>query len=84
MFTDWLEQYYPNKRDKVLNRVKDIRGGKLNDANFSSRMRGTGIFADQMNQLFQMARQRSGITDRWPKLTSEHFRVPGRNQLKLL
>ena len=83
IFADWLEQHYPNKKAKVLNRVKEIRGGKLNDANFSSRMRGNGIFADQMNQLFQVARQRSGIIERWPRLTTEHFRVPGRHQLKL-
>ena len=83
LFAQWLEQHYPARKDKILNRVKQIRGGKLNDANFSSRMRGSGIFADEMSKLFQLARKQSGITDRWPKLTTEHFRLGGRDQLTL-
>jgi hypothetical protein len=46
-------------------------------------MRGEGIYAEQMAKLFQLARKKSGITERWPKLTIEHFRRPGIDQLKL-
>jgi DNA repair photolyase len=83
LFEQWLEQHFPDKKQKLLNRVRDIRGGKLNDPNFKSRMRGQGIFADQMAELFQLARKKSGISERWPKLTTEHFRRPGRDQLRL-
>ncbi|HSK30175.1 MAG TPA: PA0069 family radical SAM protein, partial [Candidatus Limnocylindria bacterium] len=51
LFEQWLDQYFPDKKQKLLNRVRDIRGGKLNDPNFKSRMRGQGIFADQMAEL---------------------------------
>jgi DNA repair photolyase len=83
LFEQWLTQHYPGKKDKVLNRVREIRGGKLNDPNFKSRMRGEGKFAEQMAALFQLARKKSGITERWPKLTTEHFRRPEKDQLRL-
>jgi DNA repair photolyase len=83
LFEQWLTQYYPDKKDKILHRVREIRGGKLNDPNFKSRMRGEGKFAEQMSALFQLARKKSGITERWPKLSTEHFRRPEKDQLSL-
>jgi DNA repair photolyase len=83
LFEQWLERHYPDKKNKILNRVRAIRGGKLNDPQFNSRMRGEGIYADQMAKLFDLARRRSGISERWPKLTTEHFRRPGADQLQL-
>jgi DNA repair photolyase len=83
LFAQWLGQHYPDKKDKVLHRVREIRGGRLNDPNFKSRMRGEGIYAQQMAELFQVARKKSGITERWPKLTTEHFRHTGATQLAL-
>jgi hypothetical protein len=46
-------------------------------------MRGSGIFAEQMAALFQLAQKKSGIHKRWPKLTTEHFRKPATDQLDL-
>lgn len=83
LFEQWLDQHYPDKKKKILNRVREIRGGKLNDPNFKTRMRGQGIFADQMAELFQLARKKSGIKERWPKLTTEYFRRPGIDQMSL-
>jgi DNA repair photolyase len=76
LFEQWLEQHYPDRKEKVLNRIRAIRGGRLNDPNFTSRMRGEGIFAEQMNELFQLARRKAGITRRWPELSTAHFRRP--------
>jgi DNA repair photolyase len=83
LFEEWLEHNYPEKKNKILNRVREIRGGKLNDPNFKTRMRGEGIYAEQMEKLFQLARKKSGITERWPKFTTEHFRRPSKDQLSL-
>src|SRR5215475_4464036 len=55
LFEQWLEQHFPERKEKVLNRIRSIRGGKLNDLNFKSRMWGEGIFAEQMAELFQLA-----------------------------
>jgi DNA repair photolyase len=74
LFEHWLEQHYPDRKEKVLNRIRAMRGGKLNDANFQTRMRGEGIFAEQMQELFQLATRKAGITRRWPRLSTEHFR----------
>ncbi len=76
LFEDWLEQHYPEKKKKVLNRVRAIRGGKLNDPNFKSRMKGEGIFAEQMAELFRVACKKAGIQKRWPELSTKHFRCP--------
>lgn len=76
LFEQWLEQHYPERKEKILNRIRAIRGGKLNDANFKSRMRGEGIFAEQMKELFQLAIRKAGITRRWPEFSTEHFRRP--------
>jgi DNA repair photolyase len=83
LFEQWLDQHYPDKKNKILHRVREIRDGKLNDPNFKTRMRGEGIYAEQMAKLFQLAQKKSGIAKRWPRLTTEHFRRPGKDQLSL-
>jgi DNA repair photolyase len=83
LFEQWLEQHFPDRKEKVLNRIRSIRGGKLNDPNFKSRMRGEGIFAEQMAELFRLACKKAGIDKRWPELTTKHFRRPGTSQLSL-
>jgi DNA repair photolyase len=82
LFENWLEQHYPEKKSKILNRIRAIRGGKLNDPNFHTRMKGEGIFAEQMEELFRLACKRAGITEKRPRLSTEHFRRPS-NQLRL-
>jgi DNA repair photolyase len=76
LFEQWLEQHYPDRKDKVLNRIRALRGGKLNDPNFTSRMRGEGVFAEQMNELFHLATRKAGIRRRWPEFSTAHFRRP--------
>jgi DNA repair photolyase len=83
LFEEWLEQHVPERKDKVLNRIRAMRGGKLNDPNFGSRMVGEGIFAQQMADLFQLACKKAGIKHRDPELTTEHFRRRGGQQLSL-
>ena len=83
LFEQWLEQHYPGKKEKVLNRIRSMRAGKLNDPNFKSRMRGEGIFADQMAELFQLAQKKAGIQDRWPRFSVDHFRRRDNDQLSL-
>jgi DNA repair photolyase len=83
VFTAWLEQHFPDRVDKVLGRIRSMRGGKLNDPRFGSRMRGEGIFADQISRTFHVAVRRAGLNREMPELTTEHFRRPGGSQLGL-
>ena len=83
LFEQWLEQHFPERKDKVLNRVRAIRGGQLNDPHFSTRMRGQGVYAEQMADLFQLACKKAGIAQCRPELTTKHFRGGGVRQLGL-
>jgi DNA repair photolyase len=83
LFEQWLTQHYPEKKDKVLGRLRDMRGGKLNDARFGSRMRGEGTFADLIKDVFALACRKAAITGRGPNLSTAAFRRPAGNQLLL-
>ena len=58
LFSEWLETHYPVRKDKVLNALREVRDGKLYNADFASRMRGTGPRADYIESLFQMFKQK--------------------------
>ncbi len=83
LFEAWLETHFPTKKHRVLSRLKAMRGGRLNDARFGSRMRGEGIYAQQLAQLFRVARRRAGLDRPGPELSTEAFRRPGGTQLDL-
>jgi DNA repair photolyase len=84
IFEQWLERNVPGKKNKVLSRIRAIRGGKLNDPRFGSRMRGEGIFADQISQMFHVARRKAGLPEDGPELSTAAFRRPQGGQLSLL
>jgi DNA repair photolyase len=80
LFANWLEQHFPNRKDKVLNRIRDLRGGALNDPNFGSRMSGEGVWADLFRQQFRIHKKRLGYPKSLPALSSEAFRRPRMRQ----
>ena len=84
LFADWLGRHFPDRKDKVLNRIRSIRGGKLNDAQFGSRMTGEGIFADQIHQMFKVACRKAGIEGNHLELSTAHFRRVEKGQLSLI
>ena len=78
IFEDWLERHYPERKEKVLNRIRSMRGGELNDARFGSRMRGEGLFARHIAQLFSISCRRVGIGEgRFPRLSTAAFCTDG-------
>jgi len=83
IFAQWLERHVPGQKEKVLGRIRALRDGKLNDARFGSRMRGEGIFADQIRHLFEVALRKNGLADDAPALSTAAFRRPGGPQLAL-
>lgn len=76
LFEDWLDRHAPGHKEKVLNRLRDMRGGKLYDATFGKRMRGEGFFADEIKSLFTLAKRRAGFAKDLPPLSTGAFRVP--------
>jgi DNA repair photolyase len=83
VFQEWLEHQFPEKQEKVLGRIRSMRGGKLNDARFGARMRGEGLFAEQIHQMFEVACRKAGLGDDGPELSVADFRRPGGTQLGL-
>ena len=83
LFEQWLATHFPDKKEKVLNRLRALRGGKLYDSQFGKRMTGEGIFADQIEQMFNVACRRLGIADSHLHLSTAAFRRPGGRQLGL-
>lgn len=82
LFVDWLERHFPDRKENVLNRIRSMRDGKLNDPNFGSRMRGEGAIAEQMAKLFEVSSRKAGLNKR-PELSIAAFRRPGGVQLSL-
>lgn len=80
LFAAWLERHYPDRVEKVLGRIRDTRGGKLNDPRFGTRMRGEGEWADTFNQLFHVTRRRVGLEGPLPPTSAAAFRRPGPRQ----
>ena len=83
LFEDWLEREFPDRKEKILNRLREMRDGKLNTSEFGERMRGKGRYADQINQLFNISRKKFGYSKTTPELSVKHFRRPGGTQLGL-
>lgn len=78
LFEDWLSRHFPDRKAKVLNRIRSMRGGRLNDPEFGSRMRGEGVFAEHIARLFDVSCRRAGIgRGRFPKLSTAAFRKDG-------
>ena len=82
LFEGWLEEHFPDRKDKVLNRIRSVRGGRINDSRFGQRMHGEGIFAEQVEALFRNACEKAGIRRRKLDLSTKHFRNPQGRQLE--
>ncbi len=78
LFADWVETTFPERAGKILNRIRAMRGGGLNDPRFGHRMRGEGPFAEGIADLHRLACRRAGLPKKSFRLSAEHFRVPGR------
>jgi DNA repair photolyase len=90
LFERWLDEHAPSKKAMVLHRLEALRGGARNDPEFGSRMRGTGIFAKHLADVFAMGCRRHrlnqgppGTDSRYAGLDARHFRVPGPRQMSL-
>ena len=80
LFTAWLERNFPDRKEKVLGRIRDLRDGGLNDSQFGRRMRGQGILAEQIKALFTLGCKKAGIGGRGPQLSTAAFRRPSGTQ----
>jgi DNA repair photolyase len=78
LFEEWLRAHYPDTADRVLNLVRETRGGALNDPRFGTRMRGEGVYAGLIKRRFEIAVRRLGLAlEDLSALDTSRFRAPG-------
>jgi DNA repair photolyase len=73
LFEHWLEEHFPDRKEKVLRRIRHLRGDRLNNSQWHRRMTGEGVFAEQIAALFKVGCRRAGIGAR-PTLSWKWFR----------
>ena len=83
LFATWLDDHFPERKEKILNRVRSLRGGRLNDPRFGYRFHAQGPFAEQVRGLFRLGCERHGFEVGPPALSTAAFRKTGGDQLSL-
>ncbi len=83
-FQTWLNEHFPDRAQRVLNHIRDTRGGKLYESAFGSRMRGEGVYADQVEHMMTLFKKRYGLTRKGFPLSTDNFNRHARDrQLRL-
>ncbi|MBY0520948.1 MAG: PA0069 family radical SAM protein [Sphingomonas sp.] len=76
LFKAWLDTHFPDRAAKVMATIQSIRGGRDNDPQFFTRMRGSGPWAELLQTRFQIACRKHGLTPDRIVLRSDLFRPP--------
>ncbi len=71
VFQEWLERTQSLRSEKVLHQISQVRGGKINDSNFGSRMLGTGPLAEHFRSVFAVFRRKFGYQELEPMDASQ-------------
>jgi DNA repair photolyase len=74
IFLDWLEEHLPERFDRVVARLREVRGGRLSDPRFGSRMTGEGLYAEQIRRLFRVSARKMGLDRGAEPLSLDAFR----------
>lgn len=84
LFRAWLDEHHPDRAARVMNIIRSIRGGRDNDPDWFTRMRGQGPWAELLATRFRIALKRNGLDREKLKLRTDLFQPPQGPQLKLL
>jgi DNA repair photolyase len=77
LFKQWLELHYPQRADRIMARIHEMRGGKDYDADFATRMKGSGLWADLIRQRYEKTCTRLGFNRERIAHDMSAFRPPG-------
>ena len=73
IFVSWLDQNQRARKELIINRIRELRGGNLNNSDFGERMRGSGPLAAEIQQLLNISKRRAGLNNKQPPLSTEAF-----------
>ncbi len=74
VFQQWLELHYPQRAARVMARIREMHGGRDYDADFSTRMKGSGVWAQLLGQRFKKTCERLGLNRERRSLDLTQFR----------
>jgi DNA repair photolyase len=75
LFQQWLTLHYPQRADRVMARVRDMRGGRDYDSDFATRMKGQGVWAQLLRQRFEKTCARLGLNRERAALDTTRFQA---------
>lgn len=81
LFLEWLRKEFPEKESKIINRIKEIREGKLNSSEWGERLAGKGEFAEAVHKLFKMSCRKYHLNEKGIELTTSLFNT--KDQLEI-
>lgn len=73
LFVEWVQREFPDRAGKILNRIRDVRGGNLSDPRFHTRMTGEGEIAKNLSELFEITCRRLGLNEDDFEQSTAHF-----------
>lgn len=76
VFIEWLQRVRPNHADKVLGRLREARGGKLNRSAWGERMTGSGLLAEQIRNMLRVFQKKYGLDGKMPPHNCDLFQPP--------
>ncbi|MEP7146301.1 MAG: PA0069 family radical SAM protein [bacterium] len=76
IFSDWVKREFPDRANKILNRIMDLRGGKLYNSEWGKRMTGEGQWADTIHQIFEASCNKLNLNKDKYSLRTDLFRIP--------
>ncbi|MCA9128589.1 MAG: PA0069 family radical SAM protein [Planctomycetales bacterium] len=76
VFIEWLRRVHSGRVEKVLGRIREARGGKLNSSAWGERMVGSGVVAEQIRSTFRVFRHKYGLNREMPAYNCDLFRPP--------
>ena len=85
LLREWLARHHPDRLDRVMHTIQAMRGGRDNDPDFGSRMKGEGVWADLLRRRFRLACRRLGLdAERLVLDCSQFVRPDVGGQMRLL
>ena len=82
LFGEWLSTHRPNRKQRVLNRLREMRSGDLYESRFGTRMRGRGHDAKLLEERFRITCRQQGYTEDRTLLDASHFRKPNLQEVR--